>query len=174
MTPLELLRTSLVSMHGLLDKAVGDMNAEDLNFRPKEGGVSPFFSLWHYVRTEDNIVNWVINQRPTVWLDGGYDQKLGLPRTSQGTGMTKEEADAVVLRDVELWRAYQQGVWKVTAEYLDSMDPGEFDSRRVTIKPLPEMSLWDGLYGVCLSHGYRHIGEIEYARGIIGLGGLTI
>ena len=54
------------------------------------------------------------------------------------------------------------------------MDPAEFEARRVTIKPLPEMSLWNGLYGICLSHGYRHIGEIEYARGIIGLGGLTI
>ena len=47
-------------------------------------------------------------------------------------------------------------------------------TRRVTIKPLPEMSLWDGLYGICLSHGYRHIGEIEYARGVIGIGGVTI
>ena len=174
MTPLEILKTSLVSMHSLLDKAVGDMSADDLNFRPQEGGVSPFFSLWHYVRTEDNIVNWVINQRPTVWLEGGYDEKLGLPRTSQGTGMTKEQADAVALKDVAVWSDYQQAVWKVTAEYLGAMDPAQFDSRRVTIKPLPEMSLWDGLYGVCLSHGYRHIGEIEYARGIIGLGGLTI
>jgi hypothetical protein len=174
MTPLEILKTSLVSMHALLDKAVGDMTADDLNFRPSEGGVSPFFSLWHYVRTEDNIVNWVINQRPTVWLEGGYDEKLGLPRTSQGTGMTREQADAVVLKDAGIWQEYQQSVWKVTGEYLVGMDPAEFDSRRVTIKPLPEMSLWEGLYGVCLSHGYRHIGEIEYARGIIGLGGLTI
>ena len=174
MLPLEILKASMDSMHALLDKAVGDMSEDDLNFRPQEGGVSPFFSLWHYVRTEDNIVNWVIHQRPTVWLNGGFDEKLQLPRTSQGTGMTSEQADAVVLRDLGLWREYQQGVWEVTGEYLGSMDPDEFDSRRVTIKPLPEMSLWDGLYGVCLSHGYRHIGEIEYARGIIGLGGLTI
>ncbi len=54
------------------------------------------------------------------------------------------------------------------------MSPEEFASRRVTIKPLGEMSLWDGLYGICLSHGYRHVGEIEYVRGVQGLGGLTI
>jgi hypothetical protein len=126
------------------------------------------------VRTEDNVINWVLHQRPTVWIDGGYFEKLGLHRTSQGTGMTAAEAEAVVLNDLDLWRDYQANVWKVTAEYLETMNPEEFDTRRVVIKPLPEMTLWDGLWGTCLSHGYRHIGEIEYARGVIGLGGLTI
>jgi hypothetical protein len=174
MTALAILQRSMESMHRLLDKTVEDMTLEQLNFRPSEGGVSPFFSLWHYVRTEDNIINWVIHRRPTVWLDGGFDEALGLPRTSQGTGMTEAEANAVILRDLSAWRDYQPRVWESTAAYLRSMDPAEFAERRVTIKPVPEMSLWDGLYGMCLSHGYRHVGEIEYARGVIGLGGLTI
>ena len=174
MTPLSILQTSMPAMHALLDKATDDMSLEQFNFRPSEGGVSPFFSLWHYARTEDNVINWVIQRRPTIWLDQGYDEQLGLHRTAQGTGMTKAEADAVVLRDLELWREYQAGVWRVTSAYLASMDPDDFEQRRVTIKPLPEMSLWGGLFGICLSHGYRHIGEIEYARGIVGLGGLTI
>jgi hypothetical protein len=174
MTPLAILQRSMDSMHALLDKAVADMTVEQLNFRPAEGGVSPFFSLWHYVRTEDNVINWVVQRRPTVWLDGGFDQALGLHRTSQGTGMTDDEARAVVLRDLSVWRDYQPRVWEATAAYLRSMDAAEFEERRVTIKPLPEMSLWDGLFGICLSHGYRHVGEIEYARGVIGLGGLTI
>jgi len=170
----ELLRTSLRSMHALLDKAVEGMTAEQFNFRPKEGGVSAFFSLWHYVRTEDNIVNWVIQQKPTVWLEGGYDQKFGLPRTSQGTGMTEEEANAIQIQDVPLWLEYQRKVWQATDDYLATMSSEEFETRRVTIKPVGEMSLWDGLYGMCLSHGYRHVGEIEYVRGVQGLGGLTI
>ncbi|MGH2395376.1 MAG: DinB family protein [Candidatus Limnocylindria bacterium] len=174
MTPLELLKNSLVSMHGLLDKAVGDMSADDLNFRPQEGGVSPFFSLWHYVRTEDNIVNWVTQQRSTAWLDGGYNERFGLHRTSQGTLMTVDEANAVTIQDVPGWHEYQQRVWQVTDDYLAAMSPEEFESRRVTIKPVGEMSLWDGLFGMCLSHGYRHVGEIEYVRGVQGLGGLTI
>ena len=173
-TPLEILQTSMDSMHAMLDKVISDMTAEQLNFRPQEGGVSPFFSLWHYVRTEDNVLNWVLNRRPTVWMEGGFDEKLELHRTSQGTGMTEEEANAVILRNLQIWQEYQPRVWQRTAEELRSMNPEEFDSRRVTIKPLPEMSLWNGLFGICLSHGYRHIGEIEYARGVIGLGGLTI
>ena len=92
MTPHAILRTSLVSMHSLLDKAVDGMTAEHFNFRPQEGGVSAFFSLWHYVRTEDNIVNFVVQREPTVWLKGEYDQRFQLHRTGQGTGMTVDEA----------------------------------------------------------------------------------
>lgn len=170
----EILRTSLKSMHELLDKAVAGMTAEQLNFRPQEGGVSAFFSLWHYVRTEDNIINWVAQQKPTVWLEGNYHEYLRLPRTSQGTGMTTEEANAILISDVAKWHEYQRRVWEATDRYLAGMSPEEFDARKVTIKPLGEMSLWDGIYGVCLSHGYRHVGEIEYVRGVQGLGGLTI
>ncbi|MSQ29517.1 MAG: DinB family protein [Dehalococcoidia bacterium] len=174
LTPQKLLRTSLRSMHGMLDKAVEGMTASQLNFRPKEGGVSGFFSLWHYVRTEDNIINFVVQRRNTVWLEGGYDQHFGLPRTSQGTGMTDEEARALQLNDVPGWLEYQRKVWDATDAYLASMSPAEFDARLVTIKPVGEMSLWNGIYGMCLSHGYRHVGEIEYVRGVQGLGGLTI
>ena len=136
--------------------------------------MSAFFSLWHYVRTEDNIVNFVVQREPTVWLKGEYDQCFGLHRTGQGTGLTAEEANAVRIADVPAWHEYQQKVWQATDDYLASMSPAEFESRRVTIKPVGEMSLWDGLFGMCLSHGYRHVGEIEYVRGVQGLGGLTI
>src|SRR6476646_6619525 len=78
-TPRDILRNSLRSMHRLLDKAVEGMTAEQFNFRPNEGGVSAFFSLWHYVRTEDNIVNFVTQGRPTVWLNGGYNDTFELP-----------------------------------------------------------------------------------------------
>jgi hypothetical protein len=174
MTPHAILRTSLKSMHSLLDKAVDGMSAEQFNFRPQEGGVSAFFSLWHYVRTEDNIVNFVTQSKPTVWLEGGYNETFELPRNSQGTGMTEAEANAVQVKDVAKWMEYQRKVWDATDSYLASMSPEQFEERKVTIKPLGEMSLWDGIYGVCLSHGYRHVGEIEYVRGVQGLGGLTI
>ena len=170
----DLLRESLRSMHDLLDKAVGEMTAGQLNFRPQEGGVSGFFSLWHFVRTEDNVVNWVLQQQPTVWLDGGYDERFGLPRNAQGTGMTEDEANAVLIDDVPAFLTYQRKVWEATEGYLATMSDDEFESRRVTVKPLGEMSVWDALFGLCLTHGYRHIGGIEYQRGVQGLGGLTI
>jgi hypothetical protein len=88
--------------------------------------------------------------------------------------MSEDEANAVQVNDVAKWLGYQQNVWKASDAYLAELSPAEFDSRTVVIKPVGEMSLWAGLNGMCLSHGYRHVGELEYVRGVQGLGGLTI
>jgi hypothetical protein len=88
--------------------------------------------------------------------------------------MSEEQAQQIRIQNVELWREYQGKVWEATNVYLASLNPDDMEARRVTIRPMGEMSLWNGLNGMCLSHGYRHVGEIEYARGILGLGGLTI
>ena len=171
---LEILQRGLGEVHRMLDKAIEDMTADQLNYRSESGGISAFFSLWHYVRTEDNIVNFVIQHEPTVWLNSGYDERFGLHRTAQGTGMTEDEANAVRIDDVDAWREYQSGVWDATTRYLAGFDEASLASTRVTIKPVGEMSLWQGLWGMCLTHGFRHVGEIEHARGLVGLGGLTI
>ena len=170
---IEIVRDGMHSMHGLLDRAVEQMDAEQWNHRSADGGVSAFFSLWHYVRSEDNIANFVAQRRNTVWLRDGWDQRFGLHRTSQGTGMTSEQANAVLISDVEGWLAYQQGVWIATDQWLDTLSP-EMLEDPIVIKPVPAMTLWQALTGMLLYHGYRHVGEIEHARGLVGLPGLTI
>ena len=173
LSQLEVIQEGLDSMHAMLDRAVPQMTAEQWNARPADDGVSAFFSLWHYVRTEDNIVNWVVHRRPTVWIDGGWDEHFGLHRTSQGTGMTKDEADAVLLNDVEGWLRYQQGVWAVTSEWVGTLSERDL-GEEIVIRPTPPMTIWQALTGMLLYHGFRHVGEVEHARGLLGLGGLTI
>ena len=166
---LEVLQSGLATLHRMLDETASDMTLEQLNRKGSDGGVSPFFSLWHYVRTEDNIVNFVIQRKPTVWIEGEFDTQLGLHRTAQGTGMTPEEASELSLINLELWREYQHDVWDASVKYFSTVTNAELHSKTVTIKPLPEMSLYNGLFNVCLNHGLRHVGEIEYVRGILGL-----
>ncbi len=173
LTQLEVIQEGLDGMHALLDRAVPDLSAEQWNARPADHGVSAFFSLWHYVRTEDNIVNWVAQRQPTVWLNGGWDEHFGLHRTSQGTGMTKAQADAVLLTDVDAWLTYQQQVWIATRDWVTTLTPDDLD-HEIVIRPTPPMTIWQALTGMLLYHGYRHVGEVEHARGLLGLGGLTI
>lgn len=174
MKPVTILRDGFGSAHRLLARAVDEMSPEQFNFRAHEGGVSAFFSLWHCVRTEDNIINFVIQRKSTVWLDGGYDEHFGLPRTSQGTLMTESEANAVTIEDVERWAEYQRKVWDATDDYLAALGPDDLTAVTVRIKPVGEMSLWSGLFDMCLTHNFRHAGEIEFVRGVQGMGGLTI
>ncbi len=147
------------------------MTAEQLNFRPQEGGVSGFFSLWHYVRTEDNIVNFVIQRQPTVWLQGGYDERFGLHRTAQGTGMSLEDAQNLRIESLDDWRAYQSAVWRTTDDFLAAIDDSLLD-KHTTVKPLGEMPVRSAIGMMCLTHGFTHLGEVQHLRGLMGLKGM--
>jgi len=168
------LQREMRSLHGLLDKVIGDLSDDQLHYQAGPGVQPIAFSLWHYVRTEDNIIRFVIQRRPTVWMEHGWPERFGLDARAQGTGMTDEEAGALRIRSLPDWRRYQSQVWAATDEYLGALDIAKLDSEQVTIRPVGPMSLLSALSGMCLTHGFRHLGEIEYARGLVGLKGATI
>lgn len=170
---LEFIRQQLASLHTLLDRVTGDLSDDQLHYVAGPGVQPIAFSLWHYVRTEDNIIQFVIQHRATVWMEGGWPEKLGLDARSQGTGMTDEAASNFRISSLAEFRHYMTAVWAATDGYLAGLSP-EDTERSVTIKPVGEMSLVNALGGMCLTHGYRHLGEIEYARGLVGLKGATI
>jgi hypothetical protein len=120
------------------------------------------------VRTEDNIVRWVIqDRRPPIWTEGGYGQRLGLPPAAQGTGMSTEEAQALRINDVPLFQEYTRKVWAGTEELFDAATP-DLLGKTVMVKPLGEMTVIQCLGQVGLTHGMTHLGEIELARTLIG------
>ena len=167
LTPLNILRAGFDDMHKLLDQA-SDLSAEQLNFQPGEG-VTPFFSLWHYVRTEDNVTNFVLQDRkPTVWIEAGYNEKFGLDKIAQGTGMSTEDAHAMRLPAMADWMVYQQAVWQSTDDYLANISEADLDQVRV-LRPFGELSAAQALSRSCLTHGHTHFGEICIMRGLQGL-----
>jgi hypothetical protein len=170
---LSFIHQQMRSLHTLLDRVTADLNDEQLHHVAAPGVQPIAFSLWHYVRTEDNIIQFVIQRRPTVWMQGGWPERLGLDARSQGTGMTDEDASNFRIVSLDDFRRYMAAVWAATDGYLGALTPDGVESR-VTIKPVGDMSLIDALGGMCLTHGYRHLGEIEYARGLVGLKGATI
>ena len=172
MTAVEFIHTDLKRLHAMLDKAIGDLTPEQLHTvpagHPKANTLAWVF--WHYARTEDNVVRFVLqNRRPTVWAEGGYAEKLGLPPVAQGTGMTTAEAQALRLKDVRLFKEYMQKVWASTDDFLATTSPAALEAT-VTVKPLGEMPGIRALGQTCLSHGMAHAGEIELARTLIGVG----
>jgi hypothetical protein len=172
MTAIELVHAELKRLHAMLDKAIGDLTPAQLHTVPAghPNANTLAWVFWHYVRTEDNVVRFVLqNRRATVWAEGGYAEKLGLPPVAQGTGMTTAEAQALRLKDVALFKAYMQAVWASTDDFLVKTSPTALDAV-VTVKPLGDMPGIRALGQTCLSHGMGHAGEIELARTLIGAG----
>jgi hypothetical protein len=170
MTAVDLMKLELARLHKSYDTFLDELTPDQLHRIPaghaKTNTIA--WGIWHYVRTEDNVVRYILqNRRPIVWAEGGYAEKLGLPPVAQGTGMSTQEAQALRIKDLGLFREYVKKVWASTDEYLDKVDPATLDAS-VTIKPLGDMPGIRALAQVCVSHGFTHVGEIELARTLVG------
>ncbi|MEK7700372.1 MAG: DinB family protein [candidate division NC10 bacterium] len=172
LTLAQFLHAELERLHRGLDRSLEDLTPEQLHTlpggHPKANTIA--WGLWHYARTEDNVVRYVLqDRRPTVWSEGGYAEKLGLPPVAQGTGMPTAEAQALRIKDVQLFKEYLQKVWASTDEFLARTDAATLD-RIVTVKPLGDMPAIQALGQICVTHGMTHFGEIELARTLAGAG----
>ena len=170
MTAVDLVKHELARLHASYDTVLAQLTSEQLHQvpagHPRANHIA--WGVWHYVRTEDNVVRYILQaRRPIVWAEGGYDDKLGLPPVAQGTGMSTAESQALRIKDLGLFREYVSRVWASTDEYLAKVDPATLDTV-VTIKPLGEMPAIRALAQVCISHGFTHVGEIELARTLVG------
>src|SRR5437879_13262230 len=137
MTAIEFMHAELTRLHGMLDRAIADPTPEQLHMVPANHPKANTLAwvYFHYVRTEDNVVRCVLQRRrPTVWAEGGYAEKLGLPPVAQGTGMSTADAQALRLKDVALFKDYTQKVWASTEDFLAKSDPSALDAV-VTVKP---------------------------------------
>ena len=170
MTAVDYIRAELKRYHAMLDTSLEGISDAQLHAVP---GDSPHvntiaWNLFHVVRPEDNIVRFALqDRRSPVWAEGGYAEKLGLPPVAQGTGMTSEDAHALRIKDLALWKDYQQKVWASTEELFDKATP-EFWDTVVNVKFVGEMSKWRAVAQICLSHGLMHAGQIETARTLVG------
>jgi hypothetical protein len=171
-TAAEFIHTGMKQLHKALDKTLAELTPEQLHTVPAGHAKANTIAwiLWHVVRTEDNVVRFVLqNRRPTVWQEGGYAEKLGLPPVAQGTGMPTAEAQALRLTDVALFREYTQKVWTSTDEFLARTSAEQLEAT-VTVKPFGELRAVQALGQICLTHAMAHAGEIDVSRTLLGLG----
>lgn len=169
MSVAEVLRSTLQALHAQFDDAVQDLSAEQLHWRPLDRGNHVAFIAWHYVRTEDNVIQFVLQDRkPTVWLEGGWDQKFGLDRIAQGTGWTTGQAVALRLPSAEEWLDYQRAVWQASDGYLASLSDNDLE-RTVRVAGFGEIPVRQAITTILVTHGFTHLGELHHIRGLLGL-----
>ncbi len=171
MNLVEFIQAELGRLHAMLDRTVADLAPEQWHAIPADNPKANHiaFEFWHYVRTEDNIVRFILqDRRPTVWMEGGWAEKLGLPPVAQGTGMPSEDAQALRINDIGGFLEYRRQVWASTADWLANPDASEFD-KVITVKPLGEMPKIRALGQVCMTHGFTHLGELELIRTLLNL-----
>jgi len=169
----EYLRHFVALLHEQWERALSDLSEEQLYFRPGDHANHIAFTAWHWVRTEDNVVQFALQRQQTVWLLNQLDEHWGLPRLAQGTGMPPEEAHALRLPSVADFLEYAQKVWSSTDRYLDHANAEEL-SRITKVVPFGEIAVAQALGQTIVAHGNQHLGEIWLIRELQGLTGLGV
>lgn len=153
------LKHFIGALHRDYENTLKDLTPEQFAFLPAPSANQIGFVAWHWVRTEDNIVQFVLQRANTVWLDEGLDVAWGLPRNAQGTGMPVADAQAMRLPAAPVFLDFARKVWARTDDYLDRLDEAEL-ARIAKVMPFGEIPVFQILGQTIIAHGNQHLGEI--------------
>jgi len=164
----ELLIDGIEQVNSWWDDALKNLTDEQANWLLPGNTVSIGFNAWHALRTQDDIVNFVLQGRkPTVWMSEGFAERLGLPPVGQGTGMPLEDARKLQVQVAPL-REYNQRVKEVTLEFINNVPLEDLEAIQ-PIRPLGEMPKWKVLRQVVMTHSFMHLGEVNAIKGAQGM-----
>jgi len=182
---LDSLQRRMHTMHGLYYQAVDTMDLDHVNHFEREGVLPIAFSLFHYTNMQDVTFMAITGVAP-VWNEEWQD-RVKMAIDDHGKHRTVDEMVHQRIGDYEAFKEYQRTVFDRTEEHLRTMDPNDLTRILVTPPYPPQVASTysarcAGPEGITVldafecwhyQHGLRHMGEIELARGLVGLGGMT-
>jgi hypothetical protein len=182
---LDSLQRRMRAMHSLYEDALTTMDLSHVNHFEREGVLPIAFSLFHYTNMQDVSAGLLMGQSP-IW-DDGWQAKVQMTVNDHGKERTVDEMVAQRIGDYEAFGDYQRAVFARTEAWLAGLDPADL-TRVIVPRPLPPqvastysarvaadegITMLDAIECWIYQHGLRHMGEIELARGLVGLGGMT-
>ncbi len=182
---LDSLRRRMRAMHSLYEDAIATMDLGHVNHFEREGVLPIAFCLFHYTNMQDVSSSLLIG-RPTVWGDD-WQAKVQMAIDDHGKERTVDEMIHQRIGDYEAFGEYQRAVFGRTEAWLAELEPDDL-TRLIIPRPLPPVvastysarvagdegiTMLDAIECWIYQHGLRHMGEIELARGLVGLGGMT-
>jgi len=182
---LDSLRRRMRAMHSLYHQAVSTMTIDDVNHFEREGVVPIAFCLFHITNMIDASFM-LMTGTPPIWNDE-WQARVQMSINDHGKHRTVDEMIHQRMGDYEAFQEYMRAVFTRTEEWLDQLEPEALD-RVVIPRPFPPqiastysarvagpegITLLDATECWIYQHGLRHMGEIELARGLVGLQGMT-
>ena len=172
-------------MHSLYFDAVETMSLEQVNHFERAGVLPIAFSLFHITNMIDAAFM-VMTGVPPIW-DDSWQERVRMSIPDHGKHRSVDEMVHQRIGDYDAFKSYQRAVFGRTEAWLGKLDPSEL-TRLVVPRPFPAqiastysarvagpagITLLDAAECWIYQHGLRHMGEIELARGLVGLGGMT-
>jgi hypothetical protein len=182
---LDSLQRRLRALHSLYTDALETMDIDQVNHFEREGVVPIAFSLFH-IATMIDASFMLMTGTPPIW-DDEWEARVRPAIADHGKHRSVAEMVHQRIGDYDGFQEYLHAVFNRVESWLDGLDPNEL-TRVIIRRPFPDLiastfsARVAGPEGIMLldatecwvyQHGLRHMGEIELARGLVGLGGMT-
>ena len=182
---LDSLQRRMHALFSLYFDAVATMDIDHVNRFEREGILPIAFSLFHIVNMIDASFLLMTGTTP-IW-DAQWEVRVHPAIADHGKHRTVEEMVQQRIGDYDQFQEYMRAVFHRIEVWLADLDPAEL-TRLVIPRPFPDqiantysarvagsegITLLDAIECWIYQHGLRHMGEIELARGLVGLGGMT-
>ena len=95
-----IIRMALDEYTDDLHSAVDGLTPAERRFQPTPDSHHVDFVLWHMARVEDNWVQGFGRGVETVWENGGWAARLGLPEQGNGWGYTVRQVEGVAQNSI--------------------------------------------------------------------------
>ena len=177
----------IAAAHALWQQGVSDLTLKQVNHFER-GGVLPIaFTLMHFVAGEDRNAARYLGTGTPLWDKEGWAKRVGLVGEPPQRGTPMADAERIRLGDVDAWRAYQSAVFARTERALGTLPLASFAEKAMDrpppsmlkgafialLVPEGEIRISDVCEAYLFQHAVRHLGELEHARALVGLGGLS-
>lgn len=177
----------VAAAHALWQQGVSDLTLEQVNHFERAGVLPIAFTLMHYVVGEDRNAARYLGADALLWDQQGWARRVGFAGDPPMRGTPMGDAERIRLGNVDAWREYQTVVFARTERVLATLPLGRFAEKAMDrppadklkgsflalIAPEGEIRVSDVCEAYLFQHAVRHLGELEHARALVGLGGLS-
>lgn len=177
----------IAAAHALWQLGVADLTLAQVNHVERAGVLPLSFTLMHFVVGEDRNAARYLGAGALLWDEQEWAERVGLVGEAPLRGTPMADAERIRLGDVDAWRLYQTAVFARTESALDALPLSRFAEKAMdrppaaTLKgsflglivPEGDPRISDVCEAYLFQHAVRHLGELEHARALVGLGGLS-
>jgi hypothetical protein len=178
---------SFKEIHRVIINLVGELNDEQLRWKPEGYSTSIGFHLWHLARESDYLKAAILQHYPQIgsefgegieiWQKEALAQKWGFPQglhETVGTGLSDEVAAMLPIPRKEDLLDYLHRSYQAVEAFVELLDSkySNFDNLNEELRQKIEMIRLNLL--VFLTHDCRHLGMMECLKGLqTGFGSAT-
>ncbi len=166
MTVVDYIERSIADLDTTLMQDVKPLTPSQLAWKPMPGANPIGFLFWHFMRSQDEIVARLAGKQ-SVWLAEKWYEKLGLTPKDSGGGYKEPEVDRAAAMPLQIIMEYAERVAQTTHDYMKSIT--DADLERALDPARPNRTVVVQLRSFVVAHGWWHLGEIKYLKGMQGM-----